>query len=272
MQKRKAGIFLLTIASLLGTGPARSADPWWTVLKETLPAETQSMHVDLVRSAEPNCGPDCPVWIRADGLIAPWTVAMFERVLAKLGDRKVPVVIDSRGGTVAAAMAIGEMLRGRGLQVVVGRTKIDACRSGTTCAGVETATAVGRVEAGGRCQSACVLILAAGAPRNASPETTLGVHQMSVGGKDLQRTCRWAAGRIVASDSDDACSIPPFQRAAYLYQADYLRRMGVETKVVGWMLETANEGVRDIPPGEAEAVGLLTGRATAPEVVSAVRR
>ncbi len=270
MLRRKAGICLLLIAGLSAPGSARAADPWWTVLKETLPAEPQSMRVHLVRSGEPGCDGDCPVWIGADGVIAPWTVAMFEQVLTKIGDRKVPVVIDSRGGTVAAAMAIGEMLRSRGLPVVVGHTKLEPCRAGLACAMGDDNTGVGRVEAGGRCQSACILVLAAGDTRNAAPGSLLGVHQMSVGGKDLERTCRWSEGRIIAENSDEACRISPFQRASYLYQADYLRRMGIDPKVVGWMLETANEGVRAISPEEAAAVGLVTGQARAPEVVSAM--
>src|SRR5262245_35993770 len=80
-----------------------------------------AMQVHLVRSAEPGCEPNCPEWIAAQGRIDAGSVARFRRVLSQLGDRKVPVLIDSNGGRVNEAFEIGRLARARGLDVVVRR-------------------------------------------------------------------------------------------------------------------------------------------------------
>ncbi|MGH9286372.1 MAG: hypothetical protein ACRD0M_11970, partial [Acidimicrobiales bacterium] len=114
-----AGSFALCLALCL------ALDLGWAVAAaEARPAKPQptgepSMQVHLVRSAEPGCEPQCPEWIAAQGKIDGSSVARFKRILRQLGERKVPVLIDSNGGRVTEAFAIGRLARARGLDVVV---------------------------------------------------------------------------------------------------------------------------------------------------------
>ena len=58
------------------------------------------MDVFIVQSSEPGCEPNCPAWISAQGTIRPGVVAQLKSVLKKLGKQKLPVLIESPGGTV----------------------------------------------------------------------------------------------------------------------------------------------------------------------------
>jgi hypothetical protein len=168
----------LGLAFELGCGVASAA---------ARPAKPQqagelSMQVHLVRSAEPGCEPQCPEWIAAQGKIDGNSVARFKKVLRQLGDRKVPLLIDSNGGRVNEAFAIGRLARARGLDVVVSRTDL------TTCALADTACRrrlrAAKVRLGlpkaemSKCASSCAFILAAGTRRLVGPMAYVGVHQI----------------------------------------------------------------------------------------------
>jgi len=139
------------------------------------------MQVYLVRSAQPGCEPQCPEWIAAQGKIETGSVARFRKVLSQLGDRKVPVLVDSSGGKVREAFAIGRLVRSLGLDVVVTSTVFTPCapadaacrKDGTD--GVLTGLPRARLS---KCASSCAFILAAGRRRLVGPETFVGVHRV----------------------------------------------------------------------------------------------
>lgn len=146
-----------------------------------VPAPEAPMQVYLVRSAEPGCEPQCPEWIAAQGKIEWSSVARFRKVLNQLGKRKLSVLIDSSGGKVREALAIGRLLRGRGLDVAVTSTVFTPCApTDTTCRkakteGVLTGLPRSRLS---RCASACAFILAAGSRRLVGAEAFVGVHRI----------------------------------------------------------------------------------------------
>lgn len=141
------------------------------------------MTVKLMRLADPACEPDCPEWISAMGRIDESTPGEFRKVLAKLGGRKLPVMIDSAGGTVDAGLAVGRMVRAKGLDVVVTKTTFAACpHSDAECRkfkarGIEFGKPDPKIS---KCASSCAFILAGGARRYVGPWTLVGLHQIKV--------------------------------------------------------------------------------------------
>jgi hypothetical protein len=147
------------------------------------PAYDLPMRVVVVRNNIGGCEPRCPQWISAEGQIMPNTPSVFKKALAGMGDLKLPVIITSPGGDVDAALAIGEMIRKRGLDVAVGGTYFGGCAPlDKKCKLPKEQKGVYRgfiISGQGFCTSACPLILASGAHRFGDASNYIGVHQIS---------------------------------------------------------------------------------------------
>lgn len=181
--------FLLALTALLtsvfllaGAGEAA------TKKKQKKPEPEQSVYdqplrVVVVRNIIGNCEPLCPQWISAEGQITAKSPAVFRKALAKIGDQKLPVVITSPGGDLDAALAIGDMIRKRGLDVAVGGTHFGGCAPfQKSCKLPKEQKGIYRgfvVTNQGFCVSACPMILAAGERRFGGPENYIGVHKIS---------------------------------------------------------------------------------------------
>jgi hypothetical protein len=139
------------------------------------------MRVVVVRSNDTRCMPLCPEWIAAEGEITAATPAIFRKVLKQVGNRKLPVIIRSPGGSIQAALEVGRMIRKRGLDVSVGWTAFSGCApDARKCLLPKDQKGVYRgtvLAARAFCNSACHLVLASGVQRLASVETFVGVHQ-----------------------------------------------------------------------------------------------
>lgn len=137
----------------------------------------------IVRSATVGCEPNCPQWISAEGQIMPGSASQFRKILKQAGKLRLPVVITSPGGDVEAALAIGQMIRQRKLDVLVGWTLFTGCNpTAKTC---KLPKAQKGVYAGlamttrGYCLSACPFILASGQKRILGSGAILGVHEIT---------------------------------------------------------------------------------------------
>src|SRR5689334_1016355 len=75
----------------------------------TLGAPIRPMNFALVQDGD--CQQSCIQWISAEGTIMRDTPRLFERFLKRLEGRKLPVVVQSYGGDVDAALVIGRMIR-----------------------------------------------------------------------------------------------------------------------------------------------------------------
>lgn len=140
------------------------------------------MTVVIVRDSAADCEPLCPQWISAEGEITNATPALFRKAIQNAGKADLPVLIQSGGGDVRAAIAIGRMIRKRGLDVGVGWTNFrDICKPSQSCKlppennGIYHGISY-HTEA--YCSSACPLILAGGVKRTAGWGTYIGVHQV----------------------------------------------------------------------------------------------
>jgi hypothetical protein len=90
--------------------------------------------------------------LRLTGSIEPGSAARFAEEIGQRGEYVETVVLDSPGGSVLDAIAIGRAIREAGFGTLV--------------------------EAGSLCASSCPLILAGGVTRNAAPDAAIGVHQI----------------------------------------------------------------------------------------------
>jgi hypothetical protein len=153
-----------------------------------------SMSFVIVRSSKPGCEPNCPEWIAAEGEISSATPQRFKAVLARLGKTQLPVVLNSPGGDVGAAMQLGRMIRKHKLNTGVGYTKYEGCApTDKACKAPKEWRGVYRglaLDDTGYCFSACPLVLAGGVERLAGPSTLVGVHQVRTKGFQQRITYR----------------------------------------------------------------------------------
>ncbi|MBA8882121.1 hypothetical protein [Phyllobacterium myrsinacearum] len=142
----------------------------------------QSMRFAVVRMAVPTCEPGCPEWISASGTILGDTPAKLRKILKVMGKRRLPIIMESNGGNVDAAMEVGRVIRKRGLDVAIGKTRFDGCNPDQKCKPdryADGAYAGFPYPAGAYCLSACPYILAAGEKRFVGPWALIGVHQIT---------------------------------------------------------------------------------------------
>jgi hypothetical protein len=125
----------------------------------------------VARGAFGACGPNCSEWIAAEGTIQWDTHRRLIAALDRLGDRKLPVVLDVRGdGNMNVAVSMGRIIRERGLDAMVATTRVERCAgtSETDCFALKRGG--GPLEASidtwvVQCDVACVLTLAGGVHR-----------------------------------------------------------------------------------------------------------
>ncbi|MEI1246684.1 hypothetical protein [Rhizobium aouanii] len=125
--------------------------------------------MDFLLMFNGNCREECTQWISADGDITPDTPARLKAMLTTLGERKLPVVLQSNGGDMDAAFAMGRMIRAAGLETSIGRTQLPNCpKLDPRCKAsiAKSGPTEGEVFAGrAYCLSTCTLVLMSGTPR-----------------------------------------------------------------------------------------------------------
>ena len=203
------------LALTLLTQPARSNTP---------------MQVSVVRNANPKCGDQCAEWISAEGRIDGSTPERFRAVLKSIGNRKLPIFIDSLGGSLAASYEVGRMIRARKLDVYVTRTESASCTSTPeVCRKAEALHVKFGLPRGklASCASACTNILAAGTVRSVGPTALVGVHQ--------------AAYHVIGRDVPGAVSDRSVPQATYVTMKDYFVEMGVDANLMLRLLATPHK-------------------------------
>lgn len=164
-------LVLLALPSLLSPAGASGQDDLAAPARApaAIAARASSQPMVVVRMRGKDwCGKRCPEWIMAEGAITPGTPERFRRLLAGIGDARLPVVLDSPGGDLEAALEIGRMIRARGLTTIIGRSEVQGCapREAACSAGrVAGFPYSGYVVPRGACADACLLLLAAGTQR-----------------------------------------------------------------------------------------------------------
>ena len=202
------------------------------------------MRIVRVTSSDPACQPNCPEWISAEGIITRGAALAFAKVLADLGGRRLPLLVSSHGGSVSDALAMGELIRAKGIAVAVARTLIADCpERARDCPNAHGQAIVG----GAFCASACPLILAGGVERLVGPVPQVGVHQITTLMKEIEGV-------------EHLTTIRKFYEQDWIDEKvrDYLTAMGIGDPVMGLLRKTPAASIRWLSLSEIAASHLAT--------------
>ena len=186
------------------------------------------------------CGAHCRTWISATGVITEDTARAFEAFARSNDVRGARLVLDSEGGSVLSAMALGRAIRNFDMTTAVGRTTLLPADGQTA----PRAT----ISHNASCESMCAFILLAGTRRYVPAEARVLVHQIWLGTKSKRaRETSYTAdelqlvqrdvGRLVRYTAEmggsmelieTALRVPPWEPMHRL-NTDELRRMKVTT-------------------------------------------
>lgn len=158
-----------------------------------------------------------------DGLIDGGAADRLARFIERRGVLHAAVYLNSPGGSLVGAMALGRVFRQHGFATVVG------ARNATT-GGLTT----------GVCYSACPFAFAGGIRRQLEAGSVLGVHR--------------AENRTPVPDESS------FQQRVAHDTKFYLAEMGVGEQLIGIMAEVPYDAIRLLSLDEAEQLRLVTDR------------
>ncbi len=240
------------------------------------PAEAEApMTVTLIRSDAPDCGAFCGEWLALTGQIVSGSASLLRTALGHLGQRLVPVLIDSPGGNVDAALLMGQLIHERKLDVVVSGTALTDCHRGDQACfdRLRAGWHPGFLAAGvAACASACVLVLAAGSHRSVPTNSYVGVHQMvvhqtfrhvintfrvlrrMVGGRAVEISRTLIATRPVSTTTVQN-SAP---ETLYSKVDRYLLAMGIAESIMPLMRSTPPSNIHWMSPAELVATKIST--------------
>lgn len=209
-----------------------------------LPANPRTLPMQFVlQEPAAACAGDCRPLVFAAGMITADTPRRFEAFAVEQGLHDGKVVLDSDGGSVLGALALGRSIRRLGLDTTVGR----ADRSGGAGRAATVAPA--------NCESMCAFVLLGGAHREVPARSRVLVHQIWLGDRrddavaasysaedlvlvqrDIGAIVRYTAemsGNLggAAELIEIALRIPPWEPMRLLTR-DELRRTGLDRKTV----------------------------------------
>ncbi|WFU00586.1 hypothetical protein QA648_10405 [Rhizobium sp. CB3171] len=239
------------------------------------------VHGDMARCRANN---NCPDWISAEGQIMADSPKKLQRLLKRLGGRKLPIIVSSPGGDVRAAMEMAYVIRKQKLAIAVGRTRSRDCSyAEPICSAARAKDGSIRGETfslGAICFSACPLFFAGGTERVSSPFALLGVHQITttysevrvqyrteyelVNGKRKVLSTREVGRKFVGKH--DTTKLDRKQTARLV---GFLNEMGVDKSLVGLMLGTRPSSIHLIAQMDALKLRLTTELAAADQLVAA---
>lgn len=161
MELRRLGALALGCLFVSVAAPVAESDP----------SRSSPMQFAL-RQDGANCGTKCKSFVAATGMIRAETVREFEVFAAKNNVRGATIVLNSEGGSVHGAIALGRAIRKLDMTTTVGRI-VDVKGASDP----KAATIVSRAD----CESMCAFVLLAGAKRVVPAEARVRVHQIWLG-------------------------------------------------------------------------------------------
>jgi hypothetical protein len=186
MKRIVVGACAAALCTLAAIGPTRSTaqDP------RTLP-----MHFELHQEGTAaNCGQRCSNWISATGAITADTPRDFETFAKRNNVRGLMLALDSDGGSVLGALALGRAVRGLQMTTTVGKT-VELSAEG----GDKRSQLLPRAY----CESMCAFVLLAGVERRVPAEARVLVHQIWLGDRrDDPTAANYSAEDLVLVQRD----------------------------------------------------------------------
>jgi hypothetical protein len=141
------------------------------------------------------CGDNCSTWVSASGAITADTPRDFQAFASKHKLNGIVVALDSDGGSVLGALALGREIRRAGMITTVGKT-IDLA---STEAGKRRARLLPRAY----CESMCAFVLLAGVERRVPAAARVMVHQIWLGDRrDDPTAANYSAEDLVVVQRD----------------------------------------------------------------------
>jgi hypothetical protein len=255
----------LTAPAALLSAAAQTAD-------RTLP-----MRFELRRQGPADsCGAKCRLWISASGAVAADSARDFELFAQDRNLAGATVALDSDGGSVHGAIALGRTIRRLGLNTTVGRiVDLDAA---------EQEMPRGKFSPHADCESMCGFVLLGGVHRTVPAEARVMVHQIWLGDRrDDPTAANYSAEDLVLVQRDIgklaqytidmggsiellnlALRIPPWE-PMHALTADEMRRTRLATDEPGAPARAAT--VASSPPAAAtRPVPRITDGARATEI------
>ncbi|MDZ4843191.1 MAG: hypothetical protein SH859_13785 [Hyphomicrobium aestuarii] len=229
----------------------------------------------------------CFEWIAADGTIDQSSPARLKRILARLQGRKLPIFINSPGGSVDDSIEMARTIRTKRLDVVVARTEYVACPAGNPACKELKARDIrlGQPAALARCASSCPFVLAGGVRRLVGPGAYVGVHRAVTYRilTKLMRTYRFVPNyelgsptgtkRRLVSEKPVSRSIEAVETKRETYdkiEANFVT-MGVARGVMAPMLATPNTEMRWLSNAEIGQFKLATDWLNGQQLVASRR-
>ena len=271
---------LICLVSLLAMGSTASA----AETKKSEPDPDAPMRFVVVRSNAPGCEPTCPEWISAEGAISAKSPALLKAALKTIGRRNLPIVVNSPGGDVDAAIAMGRMIRKNKLDIAVGKTWFAGCEPGAKNCKENDAKGsryIGNPYVlGSYCASACPMMLAGGTRRLVGPLAYLGVHQITttVVQMNVQYEVRYRivkgkkrviSKKIVGRKNTGSYKTYEMSKAVERKLATYFKEMGVDLSVIETMKSTPASEIQQIELGDMLAMKLVTSADAADLLINA---
>ncbi|HEX8044594.1 hypothetical protein [Rhizobium sp.] len=265
-----AGIFLLVFSFTSAEAAGSSVGQ---------PMEFLLVHGDMATCREAN---NCPDWISAEGQIMADSPRKLQKLLKRLGGRKLPIIVSSPGGDVRAAMEMAYVIRKQKLAIAVGRTRSRDCLYAEpicSAARAKDGSIKGETfSVGAICFSACPLFFAGGVQRVSSPFALLGVHQITTTYSEVRIRYRTEyetvnGKRKVLSRQEigrqfvgkyDTTKLGRQQRARL---TGFLKKMGVDESLFDLMLGTQPTSIHLITQMDALKLRLTTELAAADQLV-----
>ena len=250
MKRRLFGAFALGCLFVSFAIPVAEGDP----------SRASPMQFFIRQDGGANCAPKCKVWISATGMIRAETPREFEIFAAKNNVRGATIALNSEGGSVHGAIALGRAIRKLDMTTTVGRT-IDGPGSGEAAA--RNASLSPRAD----CESMCAFVLLSGARRVVPNEARVRVHQIWLGDRrDDAAAATYSAEDLVLVQRDIgklaqytiemggsvellevSLRIPPWEPMRALSR-DELRRMNLDNSEVANLRPTTPEAVTTAAP------------------------
>ncbi len=247
------------------------------------------MDIFIVTSSDPNCEPNCPAWIAAQGTIRPGVVAKLKTVLKQLGKQKLPILIESPGGTVEESLALGRLIRANGLDIAVSKTELQTCaRSDAIC----LARKVRGIRSGkpnaylAVCASACAFTLAGGTRRIVGRASLVGVHEVASYRTTVRILQKYKISqshflgvptgekkKVLISSKKVSEKTEQVKTAEVEYKklAAYFSEMGIGDKINGLMRAAPHKSIHVLTREELTATRLATDAMAVEEVVQTAR-
>lgn len=210
----------------------------------------------LAKGEEDACGQGCNEWIAAEGQIDTNAGQRLRIFLTRVGKRNLPIFFHSPGGNGATAMAMGRLLRERGMTAGVYATIPAGCAGASEQAcrtlkqsGQMLPSTLRNVAA---CNSACVYALIGAKVRHVPPGARLGVHSAKI-------VVLWPDARKIGYSNRQIASFQKTKLAELNVQSRrYVQEMKVDVRLFDLLSKVPHQDIHYLSRDEIVKFGIDT--------------